>query len=711
MDLVKICDRVIKYAFYILFLITPFLFNPSTTFPSFELFEWNKMMFVYLITVLVATSWVIKMIASGNFIFQKTPLFWPMLFFLATQVIATIFSIDRYLSIWGYYSRFHGGLLSSIAYVTLYFAFVSNLAYINLKQWLFLLLTAGAAVSIYGIAQRFSIDAHKWVQDVQNRVFSTLGQPNWLAAYLAILLPISISLVLNNLKSGKQFHTSKIQNLKFKVQNKNTKFNKFSILIFTFCIIFYICLLFTKSRSGFLGFWGANGVFWLIIYLTNRPNWKRFLTLFLILNSLFLILNFFIKTPFTQYNRVASIEVFSNQLVIEETKAPIGDSVINIGITDSSKIREIVWQGAVDIIKNYPLFGTGPETFAFAYYRFRPVSHNLTSEWDFLYNRAHNEFLNIGANSGLIGLATYVLLIASIFTSLINQLRKRRQNFLLISAFISSYISILITNFFGFSVVVIGLFFFLLPVLLFVNVEKGPAAATLAPPLSKPRQIFIILVVLSGFAGVGSLGKLWLADSTYAKAISYSRAGDFDLAYQKIVVATNLRPDEPNFHDQRADIAGNLAQSLMTTDSTASAKHFQDAVSQSSLALTTSPQNVNFWKTRTRILFALSEIDPAFLNQALGAIQLAMELSPTDPKLTYNAAIVYGRLNRPEDAISLLQKTIELKGDYRDAYIALSIFYIEQKDNARAREILELALSRINPNDEEIKNRLSEIPN
>ena len=33
---------------------------------------------------------------------------------------------------------------------------------------------------------RFAADC--WVQDVQARVFATLGQPNWLAAYMGMLL-------------------------------------------------------------------------------------------------------------------------------------------------------------------------------------------------------------------------------------------------------------------------------------------------------------------------------------------------------------------------------------------------------------------------------------------------------------------------------------------------------------------------------------------
>jgi O-antigen ligase len=60
-----------------------------------------------------------------------------------------------------------------------------------------------------------------------------------------------------------------------------------------------------------------------------------------------------------------------------------------------------------------PLFGTGVETFAFAYYTYRPAQHNMTSEWDYLYNKAHNEYLNYLATIGILGLGSYLLMIRS----------------------------------------------------------------------------------------------------------------------------------------------------------------------------------------------------------------------------------------------------------------------------------------------------------
>ena len=78
----------------------------------------------------------------------------------------------------------------------------------------------------------------------------------------------------------------------------------------------------------------------------------------------------------------------ANGQQLTTTVAPVLES----GGTESGVIRKFVWLGAIEVFKHYPILGTGPETFAFSFPMYKPVGHNLTSEWDFIYNKAHNEF-------------------------------------------------------------------------------------------------------------------------------------------------------------------------------------------------------------------------------------------------------------------------------------------------------------------------------
>src|SRR3989344_5785015 len=190
---------IIEFCFLALFIITPFLFTPFNS----ELFELNKMLFVYAITTIIVGTWVTKSIAVKRLIFKRTFLDIPLLAFLASQILSTIFSIDRHVSLWGYYSRFNGGLISTISYILLYWAYVSNVPDLaSVKKHLKYLLVSGLIISLYGIFEHFGVSPSCiliyrqfndscWVQDVQNRVFATLGQPNWLAAWLVGLAPLA----------------------------------------------------------------------------------------------------------------------------------------------------------------------------------------------------------------------------------------------------------------------------------------------------------------------------------------------------------------------------------------------------------------------------------------------------------------------------------------------------------------------------------------
>src|SRR3989344_89451 len=188
-------NKIISYSFYLLFFLTPLFWSSL----NYELFEYNKMILVYGLTVIIVGTWVLKMISEKALILKRTPLDIPLLLFLGANVLSTIFSIDPHTSVWGYYSRSNGGLLSIISYLLLYWAFVSNMSKEKVLTTLKFALASGVVVSVYGILEHFGVspscvilrnqfNADCWVQDVQARVFATLGQPNWMAGYLAMLI-------------------------------------------------------------------------------------------------------------------------------------------------------------------------------------------------------------------------------------------------------------------------------------------------------------------------------------------------------------------------------------------------------------------------------------------------------------------------------------------------------------------------------------------
>ncbi|MBI3384793.1 O-antigen ligase family protein [Candidatus Gottesmanbacteria bacterium] len=681
------------------------------------------MMLVYGLTIVIAASWLIKMLVLKKVVILPGPFGLFLLFFLVSQTLATIFSIDLHTSIWGYYSRFHGGFLSTIAYVVLYFAFVNNLSSLSHLRNLFkVMLLSGFLLSLYGIAEHFGIDRDLWVQDVQNRVFSTLGQPNWLAAYLAILLPITMGIGLSSLLESQN---SKLKTQKYKSNVKSNKPKTFDFLhefltfdfslltYFVLSLVFYLVLLYTKSRSGLIGFWIADVIFW--TFILNR-------TRFVILSFVIGHLSFVILTFFVGGSGLGPLEKFTYQKLFLPPTSNLtpptanfssSTSILETGVTESSDIRKIVWQGAVDIFRHYPIFGSGVETFAYAYYQYRPVKHNMTSEWDFLYNKAHNEYLNFLATTGVVGLGSYLLFIASYVWWFFKKFALLRQNdvYLIIGLF-TGWISILITNFFGFSVVMVGLFFFLIPALSFLLVEekKNTQNSLTSEQLSTGQAISISLIFLISLIVLVQLGRLWFADTVFAKGYRENRSSQFVEAYGNLTTAIKINPQEPFYGDELAFVSAVLAIALdKEKDATAAAVLQKQAILLSNKVVAENPRNINFLKSRVRIFFALSQIDPALKGEALSALEKAQILAPTDPKITYNLAVLYHQIGQNDKAIEYFKKTIKLKPDYRDAYYSLALFYQDQKDLKKAKEQLNFILTKLNPNDEQAKKKLEEI--
>ncbi len=400
-------SRMISWLYILLFGLTPLLVSPFSS----ELFELPKMYFIYALTGIILCLHLLSAINYQTPIFKIHKLNLPILLFLFSQVISFIFSIDKYTSFFGYYGRFNGGLLSTFCFTTLFFILVVHQTPNLRKKIIQSSIFTGLLISVYALFQAMGIDKTLWVQDVQSRVFSTLGQPNWLSAYLIVIFFITIA------------------------NTKNIYFRLF------FSTMLLVSIFLTKSQSGLLAL-GFSSVFYILLSVVFQKKTSFNFTFYLPFLLLLLILFTF---PNPLKNRLFP------------TKSPaaiVNQSGEILNITDSKDIRfNYLWPATFAIFSKSPLWGFGPETFAYTYYWVRPTSHNLTSEWNFLYNKAHNEFLNILANTGLFGFISYCFLCLSILL-----LFFKTKSF----ALLASFLSILITNFFGFSTSIIALYFFLL---------------------------------------------------------------------------------------------------------------------------------------------------------------------------------------------------------------------------------------------------------
>jgi len=644
--------KLTEFLFYLLFLLTPLVMYKNTS----ELFEFNKIIFIYLIAILIFIAWIFKIGKEKEIAFKRTFLDIPILIFLLTQIISTFFSIDFYTSIFGFYGRFNGGLLSIITYIFLYFAFVNLFDLKNIERLLKVSLISIFIVILWGLPGKFGYDLscfvflrelnnNCWVDQFKpsERLFSTLGQPNWLGAYLSINFFISLYFLFK-------------EKAKSILNRKNLIFVGSTLLIF-------ITILFTRSRSSYLGI-----VFGLILFSSFKFNFKKIAILLFI----FLISVFIFKTGINSIDKFITFEKNKKETVItKETK-----SANNYLVTESFDIRKIVWEGAWKLGLKYPLFGSGVETFAYSYYFTRPQEHNLTSEWDFIYNKAHNEYLNYLATTGFVGLLSYLFLIGGVFFILIKEIiyEKDKQNKLIYITLLASYVTILTTNFFGFSTTTINLFFYLIPAFIGINIIKEQKEFIFK---NKPF-IFQVFGVSLGLVLLYFLTSYFIADLNYAKSEKASQIGDYQSAATYLDQANRLHNSHIYLNSYSLNVA-NLAVLLSyQKDSKQSIDLMKLALQKSSEAISASPKNVNYLKNKSKIEYLFYQVNPQdrkYVDSAISTLKKAQELSPTDAKIPYSLSIFYTILfdftkdiKYKDLSFKEVDKSITLKSNFKDAF-------------------------------------------
>ena len=684
-------DQIIQLLYGTLFFITPLIMTKSTS----ELFEFNKILFIYASTVLIAFFWFLKMVINKKIILKKTFLDIPILIFFLSQLISTVISIDRNTSVFGYYGRFNGGLLSIICYILLYYGLVSNI--INIEKLLKSIIMSSLLVILWAIPGHFGRDLtcllftgqfnnSCWDNTTlafrpELRAFSTLGQPNWLGAYLAVGFFIGIYFLVKNISRVKTHNFASLRKQIFA-----------SIYLF----LNFSMILMSRSRSAIgaviVGLMLFIAYYWFFI----KKNFKKTLIIFLLIT---IIPVFLFKTGEDKLDKFLTSSTYKNVFIKKSTSS----SSLVTNVTESFDIRKIVWQGAWKLAMKYPLFGTGVETFAYSYNFVRPLAHNLTSEWDYVYNKAHNEYFNYLATTGFVGLGSYLIYITIFIVYIVKRIKDQRSKIkttvqnskitknlkflnldlhfdILTLSLFCSWLTILITNFFGFSTTTIQLFFYLIPAFIFMENNQQTEAKTLEKIVIYQWLIIFILAVATIYLLFSTI-IYYLADVNYSYGLKYSKINDQQKAAGYFERALKLR-QEPVYMDKFSSSLAYLSAVANVQNQIELSKQVANlSDSYNKKTIQDYPKNVFYWKTRAKNMYYFFQITDKEdeLLHGVEALEKARELSPTDPKIPYSLALYYSIIydttkNNPEKkewqklSLQEIDKSIKLKSNYQEAY-------------------------------------------
>lgn len=653
-------QSLLRLTYLALVVLLPATFMATTS----ELFELPKFLLLLTCAIIVLFGYLTSCLQEKKLklTLGRYPLVsYGVLVVLVTQAVATLFSEHPYTSFFGYYSRFHQGLLSTICYTVIYFGALKFLTLRDIQKLLKASLATALIISVLAIGERFNLSVTcplinpsleakvrpptfsranfsnscwKTLTNPTSRSFATLGQPNWLAAYL--LPHIFLLLYLSEQKKKRSI-----------------------TLITSYCLLL-IAIWFTKSRSGYLAL-GVGALSYIVLKLrqSGREALRPFIPYLL---SLLVILALALL-PFTKSK-------------VDDQHAPV-PSTEQVASTSSGDIRKIVWSGALQLFIKRPILGFGPETFAYTYYEVRPVSHNYTTEWDYLYNKAHNEYLNMAATTGLVGLLGYLFWHYTIWNTawtIIPLSKKTRQDedrFLrsFLPALGASLLTIAVTNFFGFSVVPVYLLLTLLAS--FAGVQEN------AHP-DPPAYLTLTAIFIMAIAILALPLRFLLSDLHFTRGKALAANSRPNEAKQEFMSALRLRPNEDLYHSYLGETYAELGEVEL-------AKH------EIAVTLSHNPYHLNYYKSRAKSWISLATKSPEYYASAIAELEAASRLAPTDPKLFYNLGLLYSRIGNIDKSTASLKHALDLKKDYYDPYYALTLLYESSKNLGPIKPLLEQA--------------------
>ena len=373
--IIKNYDKIWKILF-LLIIILPALFVNKHVYN----FRINQAAIINLLALGIVTLYIFSIIKEGKIIYSTHSLNLPILLFILIITLSILINNTYWISLKDF--------ICFLSYFLIYFFIINSVKtkhFLNFCLIIFFIIAS--LISLYLMVQYYGINP--FLQDI-NRLTSTLGNQNYVAGYLALIFPIAFSFFL----------------MESKVRNKI--FYKIVLLVIYAGIIIchtraiWIALFFSLLLFGFfLYHYKINKI------LRNNKKWL------VILFSFFLLITIIYSTD-NPINR-SSI-----------TAAERAISTFDIQGT-SLRSRLLIWQSTMNMITDKPLFGSGLGTFPLYYLNYQadflqknPNYLNFAGKA----GEAHNEYLQIWAEMGIIGLLSFLLIIIIFYRTNLDLIKK-----------------------------------------------------------------------------------------------------------------------------------------------------------------------------------------------------------------------------------------------------------------------------------------------
>ena len=319
-----------------------------------------------------------------KYIKNKVDIF--MILITIFAIVATIFAYDKKVSLLGVENRYEG-LFMIMYYLSL--AYISS--YIkkeDKKKIIYVILGFGVYQFLYALCQKFELlNATVYIFKGQIYFCGITSNPNYLATFMLICLSYSLGLFID--------------------ENKR----KYQIIYLLLIIMFTTGLLMCDTLSCIIGLFFV--LIYILIYCLKFKIFKKLLVVFISITCITASLHFLNATSV-----VADLKLFGNQAQRLTVKHEVS---YNMGTG-----RVYVWKKALEKAPNHLFTGIGVDNFKYV------LDGEPIRRYEFYYDKAHNEYLEILINEGIFSLLSYVIMYLIIFIKGIKYSFKNKEIYLLL---------------------------------------------------------------------------------------------------------------------------------------------------------------------------------------------------------------------------------------------------------------------------------------
>ncbi len=476
-------------------------------------------------------------------------------------------------------------------------------------------------------------------------------------------------------------------------------------------------LLLSAAAYSFMILLAITGILKLIPQLPNylkdpafNPGGSTLATILFLLPIVPMAIHLIMSEKETVYKVIA---VTALGLITFATLVTLFDIMPGRPTTPQFPTLSTSWIIAAETLKVSPFVGVGPGNYISAFNVFRPVSYNQSPLWQLRFSSATNLYLTLLTETGLLGLASIIILLLSFGKTL--QSSKGSQQiwnttFMEKASVLVLLILLLVTPA---SEIIIVFMFLLLAfatrVLHRVNfntnaLSVGGTNKLPATVASLPLLLFAIWVLFIG-------GRSFLAETKFQKALIAIGDNDGKSAYDLLRNTIQTNPDIDRYHTTYAQINIALANAIGQKDKTKITEQdrntastlIQQGIREGKVGVQLNIQRAANWELLASIYRSIIPIAKDADQFALQTYSQAVALDPLNPALRLSLGGLYYSAKNWDAAIDTFKLAVLAKPDYANAHYNLALAYKEKGDNQKAISEMQAVISLVKQDSEDYK--------